>query len=105
MIGHAAVTPAARSSIRAVPKPEIAHLGHLFVKPQYWGSGVAAELLAHATAAATRRGYESMRLFVPVGQARARRFYSREGFSAVGDPFDPGLGLAVLEYRSPLSSR
>jgi hypothetical protein len=40
-----------------------------------------------------------MRLFVPAGQARARRFYAREGFVAVGKPFEFGLGLPVLEYQ------
>jgi hypothetical protein len=30
-------------------------------------------------------------------QARA------EGFGAIGEPLDPGLGLPVLEYRRPLS--
>jgi hypothetical protein len=43
-----------------------------------------------------------MRLFVPVDQGRARRFYTREGFNAVGDPFDPGLGLPVLDYQRSL---
>jgi hypothetical protein len=43
-----------------------------------------------------------MRLFVPVGQERARRFYTREGFIAVGEPFDPGLGLPMLEYQRSL---
>jgi hypothetical protein len=40
-----------------------------------------------------------MQLFVAVGHARARRFYEREGFDAIGEPFDPGLGLLVREHR------
>ena len=44
-----------------------------------------------------------MRLFVPVGQARARRFYTREGFVVVGEPFEFGLGLPVIEYQRSLS--
>jgi GNAT superfamily N-acetyltransferase len=102
LIGHATVIPAARHSFRAVPDPDLAHLGHLFIRPRYWGSGVAAQLLARAMAAAAARGFGHMRLFVPAGQARARAFYTREGFSAVGEPFDPGLGLLVLEYRRSL---
>jgi hypothetical protein len=42
-----------------------------------------------------------MRLFVPVGQARARRFYARERFTAAGEPFD-FAGLPALEYHRPL---
>jgi GNAT superfamily N-acetyltransferase len=99
LIGHATFVPAARHSFRAAPDPTLAHLGHLFVRPRYWGSGVATQLLAHAMTAAGARGFATMRLFVPAGQARARRFYAREGFVAVGEPFDFGLGLPVFEYR------
>jgi GNAT superfamily N-acetyltransferase len=101
LVGHATVTPATRHSFHAAQDPALAHLGHLFVKPRYWGSGVAAQLLAHATNAASARGFAAMRLFVPVGQERARRFYTREGFIAVGEPFD-FAGLPTLEYHRPL---
>jgi GNAT superfamily N-acetyltransferase len=104
LAGHATFIPA-RRSLRAAPDPSLAHLGHLFVKPEYWGSGVAAELLARAVAAANARGFTGMRLFVPVGQARARRFYAREGFVAVGEPFEFGLGLPALEYQRSLEPR
>jgi GNAT superfamily N-acetyltransferase len=103
LVGHATFIPA-RHSFQAAPDPALAHLGHLFVKPRYWGSGVAAQLLARATTAATGHGFAAMRLFVPVGQGRARRFYTREGFIAVGEPFDFGLGLPVLEYQRPLET-
>jgi len=102
LAGHATFIPAVRHSFRPASKPSLAHLGHLFVKPGYWGSGVAAELLAHARTAATARGFASMRLFVPAGQARARRFYEREGFVKVSEPFEGGLGLPALEYQRSL---
>ncbi|MFI4977057.1 MAG: GNAT family N-acetyltransferase [Solirubrobacterales bacterium] len=102
LAGHATFIPA-RRSLRPAPDPSLAHLGHLFVKPEYWGSGAAAELLARAVDAAIARGFASMRLFVPVGQARARGFYAREGFMAVGGPFELGLGLPALEYQRSLS--
>jgi GNAT superfamily N-acetyltransferase len=56
LVGHATFIPAARHSFRPTPDPSVAHLGHLFVKPEYWGSGLAAELLARATGAAAARG-------------------------------------------------
>jgi len=104
LVGHATCIPA-RHSFRASPEPALAHLGHLFVRPRYWGTGAARQLLAHATSAAAASGFTAMRLFVPAGQARARRFYAREWFVAVGDPFDPGIGLPVIEYRRPLVPR
>jgi GNAT superfamily N-acetyltransferase len=104
LIGHATCVPAVRHSFRAAPEPTLSHLGHLFVKPRYWGMGAAAQLLTHATDAAATGGYTAMRLFVPVGQARARRFYARERFVAVGDPFDPGFGLPLIEYRRSFAS-
>ncbi len=99
LVGHATFISAAHHSFRREPDESLAHLGHLFVTPEYWGSGAATELMAHATRAARTLGFRAMRLFVPEGQTRARRFYEREGFSGVGEPFQFGLGLAVLEYR------
>ena len=104
LVGHATFIPAARHSFRAAPDQSLAHLGHLFVKPLYWGSGAATQLLDRATSAAASCGFTVMRLFVPAGQARARRFYGREGFVAVGEPFEFGLGLPVLEYQRSLES-
>jgi GNAT superfamily N-acetyltransferase len=102
--GHASFIPATRHSSHAVADPRLAHLGHLFVRPRYWGAGVARSLLTRATAAAADRGFVSMRLFVMEGQTRARHFYAREGFAAAGEPFDPGLGLSALEYRRRLDA-
>ncbi len=65
---------------------------------------MATHLLGHAESAAAGRGFGVVRLFVPAGQARVRRFYAREGFVAVGEPFEFGLGLPVLEYQRPLES-
>jgi hypothetical protein len=41
-----------------------------------------------------------MRLFTPVAQARARRFYEREGWRPRGEEFHvAALGLVLIEYR------
>ena len=100
--GHATFVPAARHSTRPAPEPTLAHLGHLFVRPRYWGSGVATALLRRAAAAAGGAGFSEMRLFVAAGHSRARHFYDREGFHGVGEPFDAGFGLPMLEYRRKL---
>ena len=53
-------------------------------------------------AEAARQGYESMRLLTPAGQARARAFYERRGWTAAAEPVpEPMLGLDLVEYRRP----
>jgi GNAT superfamily N-acetyltransferase len=88
LAGHVTTAPAASHPFAPLADTAVVHLGHLFVLPGYWGSGLAGELLAHATHAAAARGFSVMRLFSPLGQVRARRFYEREGFVAVGEPFE-----------------
>jgi GNAT superfamily N-acetyltransferase len=102
--GHVAVTrartqpPEPREEI-----PGLAHVWHLFVRPPWWGTGLSTELLARAVDEARRRGYERMRLFTPARQARARRFYEREGWTVTGESPPMGLaGLELVEYRREL---
>jgi GNAT superfamily N-acetyltransferase len=102
LAGHAALIPAARHWFRTEPDAKVAHLIHLFVIPEYWGSGLGTQLMAHANSAAAAREHTSMRLFVFAGQSRARRFYEREGFISIGEPFE-FAGLPALEYRRQLS--
>jgi len=100
--GHVAFLPAARAR-RPVADAGLAHLWQLFVRRAFQGTGVAGELHAAAIAAAAGRGFRLMRLFTPVAQARARRFYEREGWRTHGEPaMDAGLGLEVVEYRRAL---
>jgi GNAT superfamily N-acetyltransferase len=81
----------------------LAHLWGLFVREPYWGSGLAPRLLAMAVAEASARGHRAMRLFTPAGQARARAFYEREGWTTDGvERFEPMLGLDLVEYRRGL---
>jgi GNAT superfamily N-acetyltransferase len=100
-IGHVAFV-ASQTSLWPEKSEDLAHLWQLFVREPFWGSGVAKTLLRRATGEAARQGYARMRLYTPAGQARARRFYEREGWSARGEPFDAGLGIPVIEYRRAL---
>jgi GNAT superfamily N-acetyltransferase len=104
MAGHVALMPAALHGGRPDPDPTVAHLWQLFVREEHWGSGIATSLHAAAVEEATRRGYESFRLFTPAAQARARRFYEREGWSAAAPPFaeEHWGGMELVEYRRPL---
>jgi GNAT superfamily N-acetyltransferase len=100
--GQVAYLPAS-SSRHPDSDPALAHLGQLFVRRRHWGTGLATRLLNVAIADATARGFTAMRLYTPAGQARARRFYEREGWSLHGKPMhEPSLGLVLVEYRRAL---
>ena len=85
------------------PIPGLAHLWHLFVLRDWWGSGVAGHLLREAVSEARRRGYEWARLWTPRDHARARAFYRREGWRDTGEEqYAPDLDLDIVEMRRPL---
>jgi predicted N-acetyltransferase YhbS len=102
VVGQVTILPAAIAA-RPVDEPSLAHLRNLIVSESHWGSGLARELHAAALEAGRSRGFASMRLFTPSAHGRARRFYEREGWSAVGEEFhDPTPDLVLIEYRLPL---
>jgi GNAT superfamily N-acetyltransferase len=92
----------ARTSIAPAEEGELAHLRALFVDREWWGCGLAGALHSMALEAAGRRGFTAIRLFTPAGQARARRFYEREGWALTDEVADSPLGLPVVEYRRGL---
>ena len=80
-------------------RSDVALLTQLFVREQYWGSGLAAQLNAIGRADMVQRGFSSGRLLVARGQRRARAFYEREGWRATGEHETSGeLGLELAEY-------
>jgi GNAT superfamily N-acetyltransferase len=101
VVGHSAFQPA-RTAIEPVESGHLAHLRALFVDPEWWGTGLAADLHSRVLDEATGRGYRAIRLFTPAAQARARRFYEREGWRQDGEPRDSAIGLLTVEYRRAL---
>ena len=102
--GHVSLLPAAEHARWPSSEPGLVQLWHLFVLAQWWGSGLATELHAEVLREAARRGWRAMRLFTPVDQVRARRFYEREGWTLAGGPMDaPGFGMPLVELRRPIS--
>jgi RimJ/RimL family protein N-acetyltransferase len=100
--GHISLRPDRDES--EVRRPDVALLTQLFVREQYWGSGLATELNALARADMAERGFSSGRLLVARGHRRARAFYEREGWRATGEHETSGeLGLELAEYRLDLS--
>ena len=59
-------------------------LDQLYVLKEHHGAGIAHELMDWALAEAKRRGAEELYLTVFTENHRARRFYDRYGFEAVG---------------------
>jgi GNAT superfamily N-acetyltransferase len=101
--GHAGFFAARSQDAERAPLPDLAHLWALFIREPYWGSGLARRLHAMAVAEAAARGYRAMRLVTPAGQARARAFYEREGWTSDGAVWlEPMLGLDLVEYRLSL---
>ena len=105
MAGHVALIPAALHASYPLDDPSLAHLWQLFVRQedqqllpiQHFSSGVLAEARA--------RGYSTFRLYTPAAQLRARGFYEREGWHAVGEAFtEPSFGgIELIEYRRSLA--
>lgn len=102
LAGYVSLLPATQAA-HAVADPTLMHFWMLFVRPPWWGSGLAARLHADACAEARARGFSALRLFTPVAQVRARAFYEREGWAVAGVPFaHDGMGIDMVEYRRAL---
>jgi putative acetyltransferase len=72
----------------------------VFVDPDHHGTGVAAPLLAAAERQVAAAGHDVAWLAVVVGNARARRFYEKHGWTDAADlPYEVTAG--GMTYVSP----
>lgn len=63
-------------------------IARFYTRSRWYGRGAAAQLMAAACAFGARRGHDVVWLQVWEHNARARRFYEKSGFRAVGtNPF------------------
>jgi putative acetyltransferase len=69
------------------------YLDQLVVAPDRWGSGLAAKLVNEAK----RRSPDRITLLVNKDNARAIRFYERNGFTHAGEDVNPTSGRPVLK--------
>ena len=86
-------------AVRATPKS--VELRDLYVLPSAWGTGVAPPLL-DAALDGVRGDATDAYLWVVEANARARRFYEREGWSTEGESRQSPLGPTELRYRLAL---
>jgi GNAT superfamily N-acetyltransferase len=102
LAGFTGWMPASHGSPRR-PIPGRAHLWSLFIAPEWWGTGVAADLLDWSVSGMRASGYSEAQLWTPHAHARARAFYEREGWTASSlVRFSPELGLDVILYELEL---
>jgi GNAT superfamily N-acetyltransferase len=85
------------------PVPGTVRLTHLFLRRDYWGSGLATLLHDRMLESMRERGFKTAVLWTPVGAARARAFYAKHHWEPTGelDP-DNSLGLELMEYKLEL---
>jgi ribosomal protein S18 acetylase RimI-like enzyme len=69
---------------RAVTARPTAELSKIYVLPDHHGGGAAAGLMTGALRAAAARGARSVWLGVNQRNARAQRFYTKQGFTVCG---------------------
>lgn len=104
LLAEIAGEPAAHVSLFPYWQPGGAvYLWQLFVRPPWWGTGLAAGLHDAFVAEARDRGYREARLHTPAGHGRARRFYERRAWRATGQVVT-WRSLPVVEYRCLLPS-
>ncbi len=76
----------------------------VYVSRDHRGSGIAGVLLGEAEWQVKANGHAEAWLAVATGNARARRFYEREGWTPAGEPFDDlDFGMPLVEYRRAIS--
>jgi GNAT superfamily N-acetyltransferase len=75
----------------------VALLDELYVQPHHRSAGIGTALLAAVREEAQTRDVEHIEINVDEGDVDARRFYERNGFTAV----DVDSGEAALYYSGP----
>jgi GNAT superfamily N-acetyltransferase len=78
-------------------------LRDLYVVPEAWGTGVARSLVDAVFNAMRAEGEGEATLWVGEENARARRFYEREGWEPTGETRESPLGPSEARYRIQLA--
>ena len=73
-------------------------LRDLYVVPEAWGTGAGLALMDEVLAEIRAGGATQATLWVVEANARARRFYEREGWEPTGETRETPMGPAELQY-------
>jgi ribosomal protein S18 acetylase RimI-like enzyme len=100
VIGYAGVGP----ERDAGAPPNTGELYALFVHPDHWGTGAGRALTDAACTDLRDAGCSTVRLWVLEANIRARRFYTRYGFTETPDRTHSSLGnLPEIRLTAPLA--
>lgn len=77
-------------------------LRDLYVVPEAWGTGASLALMEEVLAEIRASGTTEATLWVVEANARARRFYEREGWEPTGETRVTPVGPAELQYALQL---
>ncbi|MEU3711016.1 GNAT family N-acetyltransferase [Streptomyces catenulae] len=113
VVGWACVGPAPAPDATDRPAPEVpgtapdpvGELFALYVAPELIGMGIGRTLMTASLEHAREAGFAELRLWVVRGNARARRFYARAGFTPDGTEQTDEVGgepVPELRYRRPV---
>lgn len=101
IVGFATIMPS-----RDADLPEAGELAALYLDPERWDRGIGVAMIEAARAELVRRGFKAALLWVLAGNARAMRFYERDGWAADGSQRTQeiwGLRLVENRYRRELA--
>jgi putative acetyltransferase len=87
------VAEQARALVGFVTIDSAGYLDQLVVAPDHWGSKLATDLVDEAK----RRSPAGITLLANADNARAIRFYERNGFAHAGEDVNPSSGRPVLK--------
>lgn len=74
-----------------------AEIVSVYLQPEYYGTGIAEPLFRSAEQALMQEGYRDVYLWVLEKNARAQRFYEKQGLSPNGDSIDTIFGDTRLK--------
>ncbi|GGQ31557.1 GNAT family N-acetyltransferase [Streptosporangium pseudovulgare] len=98
--------PGAFARFGASSHPGLAEIHTFFARPDVWGSGLAAALLAAVLDRLREAGHDRVHLWTLRDSAQARRFYAKHGFGETGRRHDHDFGegppVALLELERTL---
>jgi ribosomal protein S18 acetylase RimI-like enzyme len=75
----------------------------LAVDPDLWGTGLASELMAQARSEMAGDGFDRAYLWCGASNARARRFYEREGWTLDGREREHADWGRMISYQRRIS--